>query len=222
MVVVHFPPPSRSIAPKFVTLVRNDILIRIFDPTKYDTSAISFRNYGPISRFDHHRECLQKAVRPRVGVRRKGTRTKTIDPDRSVIYAGRTLSCCIVEIFGTGGVVKLRRQQVAFITLGDTLKLLDLRGSAAMAAGTVAALSSITERDISQAWGKYFYENPQLYGNIDGLLFAGAHNGEDAVALYERAESKLASAKIEVLPLNHPNLRDGILFIANNHSLTVD
>jgi hypothetical protein len=204
MVVVHFPPPSRSIAPKFVTLARNNILIRIFDPTKYDTSAISFRNYGPISRFDHHRECPQK-----------------LDPDRSVIYAGRTLSCCIVEIFGTGGVVKLRRQQVAFITLGDTLKLLDLRGSAAMAAGTVAAISSITERDISQAWGKYFYENPQLYGNIDGLFFAGAHNAEDVIVLYERAKSKLASAKIDILPLNHPDLRDGILYIANNHGLIV-
>ena len=204
MVVVHFPPPSRSIAPKFVTLVRNDILIRIFDPTKYDATAISFRNYGPISRFDHHRECPQG-----------------LDPDRSVIYAGRTLSCCIVEIFGTGGVVKLERQQTAFITLKDSLKLLDLRGSAAMAAGTVAALSSITQRDISQAWGKYFYENPQLYGNIDGLIFSGAHNGEDAICLYERAESKLASAKIEILPLNHPDLRDGILSIAKNHGLLV-
>lgn len=204
MVVVHFPPPSRSIAPKFVTLVRNDILIRIFDPTKYDATAISFRNYGPISRFDHHREFPQR-----------------LDPDRSVIYAGCTLSCCIVEIFGTGGVVKLERQQTAFITLKDSLKLLDLRGSAAMAAGTVAALSSITQRDISQAWGKYFYENPQLYGNIDGLIFSGAHNGSDAISLYERAESKLASAKIEILPLNHPDLRDGILSIAKNHGLLV-
>ncbi len=179
-------------------------MIRIFDPTKYDTSAISFRNYGPISRFDHHRECPQK-----------------LDPDRSVIYAGRTLSCCIVEIFSTGGVVKLEQHQVAFITLGDTLKLLDLRGSAAMAAGTVAALSSITERDISQAWGKYFYEHPELYGTVDGLIFSGAHNAEDAVALYERAKSKLALAKIEILPLNHPDLRDGILSIANNHGLIV-
>jgi RES domain len=233
--IVHFPPPSRSIAPKFVTLGGNDILIRIFDPTKYDTTAISFRNYGPISRFDHHRECPQNAVRPRVlkdtashigeRLKTKGlpacTRTKTIDPDRSVLYAGRTLSCCIVEIFGTGGVVKFGRQQVAFITLKDTLMLLDLRGSAAMAAGTVAALSSITEREISQAWGKYFNEHPELYGMVDGLIFSGAHNGEDALVLYERAKVKLTSAKIEILPLNHPDLRDTILHIANNHSLLV-
>ena len=56
MVVVHLPPPLRRITPKFVTLNRNDVLLRIFDPTKYDATGTSFRNYGPISRFDHHRE----------------------------------------------------------------------------------------------------------------------------------------------------------------------
>jgi hypothetical protein len=205
MVVVHLPPPLRSVAPKFITLNRNDELLRIFDPTSYGTTATSFRNYGPISRFDHHRESKNR-----------------IDPERSVIYAGFTLSCCLVEIFGDGGVIRIEQQQLALITLKDTLKLLDLRGSAAMSAGTLAAISSITERDISQAWGRYFYENPQLYGEIDGLIFAGAHNGEDAVCLYERAKRKIASAKVEVLNLNHPDLRDSILSIAKNHSLIVN
>ncbi|MFM2315572.1 MAG: hypothetical protein RLZZ04_4850 [Cyanobacteriota bacterium] len=212
MVVVHFPPPLRSVAPKFVTLNRNDELLRIFDPTKYDAiceavsfrTATSFRDYGPVSRFDHHQEYPNK-----------------IDLDRSVIYAAPTLSCCLVEIFGDGGIIKIEQQQLALITLNDTFKLLDLKGAAAMAAGTVAALSSITERNISQAWGRYFYENSQLYGEIDGLIFAGAHNGEDAVCLYERAESKLASTKVEILNLNHPDLRDTILSIAKNHSLIV-
>ena len=205
MVVVHLPPPSRGIAPKFVTLSRDDVLIRIFNPTKYDATAIGFRNYGPVSRFDHHRQYPNK-----------------IDPERSVIYASPTLSCCLVEIFGDGGVIRIERQQLAFITLKNALKLLDLRASAAMAAGTVAAISSITEKNISQAWGRYFYENLQLYGEIDGLIFAGAHNGEDAVCLYERAESKLTtSAHVEILNLNHSDLRDTILSIAKNHSLIV-
>jgi hypothetical protein len=204
MVVVHLPPPLRSIAPKFVTLNRNDVLLRIFDPTKYNATATDFRNYGPVSRFDHHRQYPNK-----------------IDPERSVIYASPTLSCCLVEIFGDGGIIRVERQQLAFITLKNALKLLDLRASAAMAAGTVAALSSITERNISQAWGRYFYENLQLYGEIDGLIFTGAHNGEDAVCLYERAESRLASAHVEILNLNHPDLRDTILSIAKNHSLIV-
>ena len=205
MVVVHLPPPSRSIAPEFVTLSRNDVLIRIFDPTKYEATATSFRNYGAVSRFDHHRNLADK-----------------LDAERSVIYAGLTLSCCLVEIFGDGGIVSVKQQQLAFITLKEKIKLLDLRGSAAMVAGTVSALSSITERYISQAWGRYFYENPQLYGEIDGLIFAGAHNGEDAVCLYERAKRKIASAKVEVLNLNHPDLRDSILSIAKNHSLIVN
>ena len=221
MVVVHLPPPSRSVAPKFVTLNRNDELLRIFDPTKYENTAVSFRNYGPVSRFDHHRQYPNK-----------------IDSERSVIYASPTLSCCLIEIFGDGGIIKIEQQQLAFITLRNALKLLDLRGSAAMAAGTVAALSSITERSISQSWGRYFYENQQLYGEIDGLIFAGAHKrsdpasserrkgtltktGEDAVCLYERAESKLTSAHVEVLNLNHPDLRDTILSLAKNHSLIV-
>ena len=64
-------------------------------------------------------------------------------------------------------------------------------------------------------------QNPQLYSEIDGLIFAGAHNGEDAVCLYERAESKLISAYVEILNLNHPDLRDTILLIAKSHSLIV-
>lgn len=204
MVVVHLPPPLRSITPEFVTLDRNDVLLRIFDPTKYNAIATDFRSYGPVSRFDHHRQYPNK-----------------IDPERSVIYASPTLSCCLVEIFGDGGIIRIERQQLAFITLKNAFKLLDLRGSAAMAAGTLAAISSITERNISQAWGRYFYENPQLYSEIDGLIFAGAHNGEDAVCLYERAESKLISAYVEILNLNHPDLRDTILSIAKSHSLIV-
>ena len=204
MVVVHLPPPLRSISPKFVTLNCNDELLRIFDPTKYENTAVSFRNYDPVSRFDHHQEYPNK-----------------IDPDRSVIYAAPTLSCCLVEVFGDGGIIRIEQQQLALITLKDTLKLLDLRGSGAMAAGTVAALSSITERNISQAWGRYIYENSQLYGEIDGLIFAGAHNGEDAICLYERAESKLLSAEVKTLNLNHPDLRDTILSIAERHGMIV-
>lgn len=204
MVVVHLPPPLRSISPEFITLGHNDELLRIFDPTSYNTTAISFRNYGPISRFDHHREMAD-----------------SIDPQRSVIYMGLTLSCCLVEIFGDGEIIDVKQRQLAFITLNKTIKLLDLRGSAAMLAGTVSALSSITERSISQAWGRYFYENQELYGQIDGLIFAGAHNSEDAIVLYERAKPKVESAKVEVLNLNHPDLRDAILSISESHSLIV-
>lgn len=204
MVVVNMPPPIGSISPQYVILKSGEELMRIFDPTRYGATATSFRNYGPISRFDHHREYSNK-----------------IDPNRSVIYAGMTLSCCLVEIFGDGGVIEIKQQQVAFLTLTTSINLLDIRGSGAMGAGTVAAISSITQRDISQAWGKYFYENSQLYSEIDGLIFSGAHNGENAIVIYERAKSKIESAFVEVLNLNHPDLLELIFEIAEVHRLTI-
>ena len=204
MVVVLMPPPIGGISPTHVTLKSAEVLIRIFDPTRYGATAISFRNYGPISRFDHHQKYSDK-----------------IDPDRSVIYAGLTLSCCLVEVFGDGGVIAIKPQQVAFLTLTSDIKLLDIRGSGAMGAGSVAAISSVTQRDISQAWGRYFYEHPELYDEIEGLIFSGAHNGEDAIMLYERAKPKIESARIEVLNLNHPDLIAPILEIAEVHRLLV-
>ena len=202
MVLVRMPPPIGGIVPQYVTLSKGDELIRIFDPNRFSATATSFRGYGPISRFDHHREY-----------------SNNIDPDRSVIYAGRTFSCCLVEIFGDGGTISIADWQVAFLTLTQRMKLLDLRGKVAMGAGTVAAISSITQRNISQPWGRYFYDNPNLYGEIDGLMFSGAHNGEDAIALYERAKSKIERAKISILNLNHPDLLQPILEIANVHGL---
>lgn len=204
MVIVRVPPPNGGISPQYVTLKKGEELVRIFDPTSYGATAVGFRNYGPISRFDHHREYPDK-----------------IDPDRSVIYLGKSLSCCLVEIFGDGDVIELRQQKIAFLTLPRDLKLLELRGSGAMGAGTVSAISAITQRDISQAWGKYFYDNSQLYGEVDGLIFSGAHNAEDAIMLYERAKSIVQWAKVEVLDLNHPDLIELILEIAEIHGLLV-
>ncbi|MEO1673618.1 MAG: RES family NAD+ phosphorylase [Cyanobacteria bacterium J06631_2] len=205
MVVVRMPPPVGGISPTHITLKSKEVLIRIFDPTRYGATSIGFRNYGPISRFDHH-----------------GSYKDRIDSNRSVIYVGRTLSCCLVEIFGDGGIIAVEQQQVAFFTLiNNNIRLLDLKGSGAMGAGTVAAISSVTQRDISQAWGKYFYEHPELYGEIDGLMYSGAHNGEDAIMLYERAKPKIKSAKVEILNLNHPDLVAPILEIAKAHGLLV-
>ena len=107
-----------------------------------------------------------------------------------------------------------------------------------MGAGTVAAISSITQRDVSQAWGKYFYEHTELYDEIEGLIFSGAHKrsdpasserrkgtltktGEDAIMLYERAKVKIESARVEILNLNHPDLVAPILEIAKVHGLLI-
>jgi hypothetical protein len=205
MVEVKFPPPTRNITPQFEVLKVGRVIKRIFDPTRHDATATKFRYYGPLSRFDHHR----------------GNKPET-DPDRGIIYAGFSLSCCLIEVFGDDGTIETKHWQIANITLTQSLKLLDLRGKAAWDAGSVTSMTNNGTRKLTQAWGRYFYENSQLYGLIDGLIFNNAHNGENAITLYERAKTQIASAKIKVANLNDPALTESILEIANRLNLLVE
>ena len=128
----------------------------------------------------------------------------------------------MVEVFGDDKTIKIQKQQIAFITLKQSLKLLDLRKSGAWDAGSVAAMASEGKRKLTQAWSRYFYENSDLYGNIEGLIFNNAHDGQMAIALYERASSKLLSADVSVLDLNEPTIRETILAIATRLNLLVE
>ena len=205
MVEIRYPPPTRNISPQFTELKPGTTIQRIFDPTSYKATATGFRYYGPLSRFDH-----QRGVRPE------------IDKERGIIYAGLSLSCCLVEVFGDDEAIKIQKQQIAFITLKQRLKLLDLRESGAWEAGSVAAMAVDGRRRLTQAWSRYFYENPDLYGNIEGLIFNNAHDGQAAIALYERATSKLLSADVSVLDLNEPTIRETVLAIATRLNLLVE
>jgi hypothetical protein len=91
-----------------------------------------------------------------------------------------------------------------------------------MAAGKVTAISAITQKEITQAWGRYFYEHLELYDRVDGLIFSGAHNGEDTIALYERAEAIISSSKVKEIDLKSETLRSTILKIADEHGLEVE
>ena len=77
-------------------------------------------------------------------------------------------------------------------------------------------------RRLTQAWSRYFYENSDLYGNIEGLIFNNAHDGQIAIALYERAFPKLLSADVSVLDLNEPTIRETVLAIATRLNLLVE
>jgi len=86
-----------------------------------------------------------------------------------------------------------------------------------MQAGSMAALAKTSDRNLSQAWSRYFHENPQIYSAIDGIRYCNAHNDEDAVALYERAETALSCN--QVMRLDHPQLRAGIQQVARDHNM---
>lgn len=205
MVEVKPPPPLRNVNPQIFLLPANTKLRRIYNPTRYGATATGFRSYGPVSRFDHHRG-----------------EESTEDPQRRIIYAGFTLSCCIAEYFGDGEIINVENIKLAIIYLSKELELLDLRGKAAMAAGTVTAISGSTQREITQSWGKYFYEHIELYGRVDGLIFSGAHNGEDTIAFYERSESVIHSSKVKTLDMASDTLRKTIMRIAEEQGLDVE
>ncbi len=202
MVVIAKPPPSKPPNPLHCTLASGSFLLRIFDPTSHGTQALTFRNFGPINQFDHQRISVQgDSFAPRV---------RTQDLERSIYYAGLTLSCCLVECFGDSGVIELKDQKVCRVQLTQDLTLLDLKDNGAMRAGSVAALAKVADRHLSQEWSRYFYDQTSLYGQIDGISFRNAHNDEEAIALYERAQSALICPENQILRLDHPSLRPAI------------
>jgi hypothetical protein len=196
VVVIASPPPTKPPSPIYRSLTTNNVLLRIFDPNSYGTQALTFRQYGSMNRFDHQRYSPDSQP--------------GLDPERGIYYAGLTLSCCLVECFGDTGVIDLEGKQICRVQLTRELKLLDLRENGAMRAGSVAALAKTADRNLSQAWSRYFYEQTDLYGSIDGISYLNAHNDEEAFALYERAQSALLCSNKQILSLNHPSLRPAI------------
>ncbi len=175
-------------------------------------TATTFRRFGPLLRFDHHR-----------GIRRGARgRQAAADSERGIYYAAPTLSSCLVEVFGDERILRLGERMVAAPTLGRDLRLLDLRGSGAMRAGSIAALAKAPDHRAGQAWSRYFYDEQSVYEPVDGLIYQNAHNDEDAIALYERAEAALECPPSRVIRLDDPALRDELLAIAEANLLSFE
>jgi hypothetical protein len=204
MVQIAPPPPKIPPSPLFHRLAVGTHLVRIFNPSQYQTQALTFRFYGPIHRFDHHRG-----------------KNPQNDPERGIYYTAFTLSGCLVEYFGDTGVIELKSEQVGRIEITRTLTLLDLRGAGAMRAGSVSALAKTAVRELSQQWSRYFYEQSHIYGIIDGIIYFNAHNDEEAIALYERATNGLACPSSQILNLNHPQLRPAIQATAIKNNMII-
>ena len=183
-------------------------MVRLFDPSRHGMTATGFRSHGPLMRFDHHRG--------------RDDGTPGNDPERGVYYAAMSLSGCLVEIFGDTGVVDLERHHVALPVLQRDLRLLDLRGNGAMRAGTKAAIAKVSDRGLSQTWSRHFYEETEVYGAVDGLVYLNAHNDEEAIALYERASDALECPPNRIARLGDQALRAAVLEAADDNDLVVD
>lgn len=207
--VLGGPPAQAEPHPKAVrqSIPAGTRLRRIYWPDRHGvtTTAMSFRRNGPRARFDHHR--------------RPGPYPAAADdPDRGIFYAASTLECCVVECFGDDFVVDLTGARLAVLELQQPLRVLDLRGQAAIQAGTLAAINQDGGRQASQDWARYWYEHRDL-GDVEGLIFAGAHNGEVAWAVSERAHRKFAI--VVDCDAADDDVRAEILVIANDLGMHV-
>lgn len=198
--MIAAPPPARRPRPVHCRLPAGGELYRVYDPARHDTGPLSFRTAGPLVRFDHHEDGAS---------------------ERAIYYAALSLEGCVVEVFGDVGVVSLGGLRIANPLLARGLLLLDLRAHGAMRAGTVVAVSS-ADHPFSQQWSRYFYEHPDAYGSIDGLIYASAHNGADAIALYERAEEALVCPAERDWSLREPVVETAIRVIAHDNNLLVE
>jgi hypothetical protein len=209
VVFIAAPPPRVRPDPLWSTVPAGSRLLRLFDPVQYGATPTGFRYHGPHKRFDHHEG-------------QGSERRASLSTGRGVYYGGFTLSGCLVEVFGDTRVIEWGEWHVAGPRVRRDLRLLDLRRAGAMRAGSVAALAKVAHRSLSQAWARYFYEHPGVYGEIDGLLYLNAHNDDEAVALCERCADMLTCGLDDVARLDDPDLRPLILDVARQHSLVIE
>ena len=207
--------------PTFHILPARTTLVRLFRPSLFAPTATTFRFNGPRARFDHHRgnernvSWIEMSDEDAVPVYAPGD-----DAERGVLYAAFTLSCCVVEVFDALEFLAPQGWTYARLTTTRDLRLLDLRGKAAMEVGTVAALAK-RRHAMAQAWSRYFYED-SAFSEVDGLFYNAAHNDEKAVALYERASDALMTSASRQTPLDSRKLRHRLLQVAEDHNLALD
>jgi hypothetical protein len=185
MVRISQPPPRGVLQPVHREMPAGSTLLRVYNPTIYSTEPLTIRYVGPLSRSDHHRSA------PPAVLLRAGRRPLYRDPDRGISYAAQAFSCCLVEVFGDTRKIQLRPWLFAIVRPRRALLLLELRDSAAMGAGTTAAIAKIPNRRTTQAWSRWFYDHPADYQTIDGIIAGGAHNDQACVTLFERCQTDL-------------------------------
>ncbi len=141
------------------------------------------------------------------------------DPKRGILYAGLALGCCLTEVFGDQRYIEYSDRRLGELVLTRSVKLLDLVGGA-MKNGVEANISAVYSRSLTQAWSRYFYDDPdKLYGAVDGLWYRSSHNSGYAMVFYERAAGAISCPESSTTALGAAGLRARILRAAERYGL---
>jgi RES domain len=132
------------------------------------------RTYGPLNHFDPH--VRDRHRRPRV------------DPSgRGVLYFAHDLSTALAEAYsGPWPMVDIcPHTRAGWARPTESIPLLNLTSNGALAIGAVGTVAWGDEpRTRTQRWGRRIYEQ---YTDLDGILYAAAHQGGQSAVLWERA-----------------------------------
>ncbi len=123
------------------------------------------------------------------------------------LYLGSTLKVCFLEAIlrdqRNGSVgdfpleeTELRAKNVAEIVATRTLNLVDLRGDGPVRMGIPSDVARGSDQTLARAWALALYQHPAA---ADGIVYQSRLNGEDNVAIFDRAVPSLRAAKVEPL-----------------------
>lgn len=150
-------------------------MTRIYHQDLFSPTGLGRRTFGPLERFDHHTPPYA---------------APTVDPEgRSVLYLGFNVGVCGAEVFGDpreAAICAFYRAVVALPTSPVTLQ--ELVGPPVMAIGAVIGLGTgDVARPDSQGWARAIYEDHPAGLPVEGVHYRAAHDGGEAVAIWDRA-----------------------------------
>jgi RES domain len=132
-----------------------------------------------------------------------------------VLYLGESLKTCFLEALLRdlrNGVIgdfplaerELHIRQYAEIAVAHKLKLVDLRGDAAIRMGVPSDVAGASQQSLARWWSVAFHEHPE---QPDGIVYPSRLNAETNLAIYSRAISKLTVHSVTLL-INAKGLAD--------------
>lgn len=124
-----------------------------------------------------------------------------------VLYLGSTLKVCFLEAIlrdqRNGSIgdfpleeAELRARNVAEISAMRSLNLVDLRGDGPVRMGIPSDVARGSDQTLARAWALAVYQHPAA---ADGIVYQSRLNGEDNVAVFDRAVPSLRAVKVEPL-----------------------